>query len=315
MPARQSSPHSQQAVPHQADVLLVTATQIEALAVLGLAGEASGQAHQRRHIGDKTFYDLGSIADTRVWMVQSGMGTTGPGGALLTVQKGIAALDPAALIMVGVAFGVDPERQRIGDVLVSRQIVLYEQQRLGTREDALDIRVRGDRPSASSRLLDRFESAALERALGLQTPERPAVHFGLLFSGEKLIDHRAWRDALLALEPEAVGGEMEGGGLYTAASDRKVDWIIAKAICDWADGGKHIDKHNNQTLAAHNAARLVLEVLQHGGLGRPAEALAEPTSTPASAPGGLQFHNYTSNQGAQGLFQGPVTVNTHNKSQ
>ncbi len=307
MPASQSSPHPQQAEPQRADVLLVTATQIEALAVLGLAGEATGQPHQRRHIGDKTYYHLGAVAGAQIWMVQSGMGTAGPGGALLTVQKGIAALDPAALIMVGVAFGVDPLRQRIGDVLVSRQIVLYEQQRLGTREDALDIRVRGDRPSASSRLLDRFESATLERELGPQTAERPAVHFGLLFSGEKLIDHRAWRDALLALEPEAVGGEMEGGGLYTAASDRKIDWIIAKAICDWADGGKHIDKHSNQTLAARNAARLVLEVLQRGGLGRPAETQAEATP----APGGTQFHNYASNQGAQGLFHGPVTVNTN----
>lgn len=292
----------------QADVLLVTATQLETLAVLGLAKEATGQEHQRRHVESKTFYDLGRIAGASVWLVQSGMGTAGPGGALLTVQKGIAALGPQAVIMVGIAFGVDPRRQQIGDVLVSRQIVLYEQQRLGTSGSALDIRVRGDRPSASQWLLDRFESAALEWKLA---PEgRPAVHFGLLFSGEKLIDHRASRDTLLALEPEAVGGEMEGGGLYVAASDRKVDWIIAKAICDWADGDKHIDKDKSQTLAARNAMRLVLEVLHQGGLARPA-------TTPAAqeeASSGLHFYNTGSNQGVQGVVHGPVTLNIENRS-
>ena len=39
--------------------------------------------------------------------------------------------------------------------------------------------------------------------------------------------------------PEAIGGEMEGVGLSAAAIRSRVPWILAKSICDWADGQKH----------------------------------------------------------------------------
>jgi nucleoside phosphorylase len=64
------------------------------------------------------------------------------------------------------------------------------------------------------------------------------------------------------MEPEAIGGDMEGAGLYAAAGVAKVDWILVKAICDWADGNKNDDA---QQLAAHNAADFVRHVIQLGG--------------------------------------------------
>jgi hypothetical protein len=47
-----------------------------------------------------------------------------------------------------------------------------------------------------------------------------------------------------------------------AGQDAKVDWILVKAICDWADGHKAEDKDEHQRLAAHNAAEFVLHTLQ-----------------------------------------------------
>ena len=64
------------------------------------------------------------------------------------------------------------------------------------------------------------------------------VDFGLLLSGEKLVDNHDYREQLKRLAPEATGGEMEGAGLYVARQDAKVDWIVIKAICDRADGHK-----------------------------------------------------------------------------
>jgi nucleoside phosphorylase len=180
-------------------------------------------------------------------MVQSEMGVGGPGGALLTVQEGIRALTPAAVIMVGIAFGLDPKGQQIGDILIAQQLLGYELQRVGTRADGAPmIRTRGDRPSASTRLLDR-------------------CHFGLVLSGEKLVDNQDFREQLRQLEPEAIGGEMEGAGLYAAAQRSKVDWILVKAICDWADGKKQVNKRARQHKAAQNAASFVLHIVQQGG--------------------------------------------------
>jgi hypothetical protein len=55
---------------------------------------------------------------------------------------------------------------------------------------------------------------------------------------------------------------MEGAGLYVACQDQKVDWILVKAICDWADGHKAQDKDARQQTAAANAAAFVLYALQ-----------------------------------------------------
>jgi hypothetical protein len=64
------------------------------------------------------------------------------------------------------------------------------------------------------------------------------------------------------IEPEAIGGEMEGAGLYVACQDKKVDWILVKGICDWADGEKGQDKESRQKTAASNAAAFVVHTLE-----------------------------------------------------
>jgi mannose-1-phosphate guanylyltransferase/nucleoside phosphorylase len=180
-------------------------------------------------------------------MVQSEMGTIGPGASLITVHKAIESLHPSAIIMVGIAFGINPQKQNIGEILVSRQLVSYEQQKI--KEGS--VVPRGDRVMASPRLLDLFRSGSLDW-------QGPKVHFGIVLSGEKLVASQTFRDGLLNYEPETIGGEMEGAGLY-AASEGKVDWILVKAICDWGDGKKTDDY---QTMAAQNAAEFVLHVLQ-----------------------------------------------------
>ena len=76
------------------------------------------------------------------------------------------------------------------------------------------------------------------------------------------MDNLDFREQLRGFEPEAIGGEMEGAGLYVACQDQKVDWILVKAICDWADGHKAQDKDDHQQTAAANAAAFVLYALQ-----------------------------------------------------
>ncbi len=196
-------------------------------------------------------------------MVQSEMGSGGPSGATLTIEEGIRLLNPSAVIMVGIAFGISEEKQSVGDILVSQQLIPYELQRVGTNsKNEPEIYLRDDRPSASTRMLQRFKAAAKN----WQAP--PEVIFGPLLSGAKLIDNQDFRDQLLRLAPEAIGGEMEGSGLYAAAQRKKVDWIVVKAICDWADGNKHQDKRQRQQRAAENAAHFTVFVLLQGGYAR-----------------------------------------------
>jgi nucleoside phosphorylase len=264
-------------------ILVVTVTKVEALAVLNVFSQAAGHKWSRQAIGNKTYYNLGVHGGAPVSMVQSEMGTATPGGALLTVRQAIQDLRPQAVIMCGIAFGLRPDKQQLGDILVARQLQYYEPQKVDIQRGQIP---RGDKTMVSERLLDRFRSGDIE------WPGAP-THFGLVLSGEKLVNDRAFRDWLLRAEPEAVGGEMEGAGLYAAARDAKVDWILVKAICDWADGTKN---NAAQPQAANNAAQFVLHVLQLGGWGGPeqfASTLATSVEDKLSQPTGLTMPDET----------------------
>lgn len=243
----------------KADILIVTVTKVESLAVLNSFEKATSDKAKTITIDDRVYRDLGEICGSRIFMALSEMGATGLGAAQQAVQKGITALNPHAVIMVGIAFGVNEQDQSIGDILVSKQLMLYETQRVGKNDKIVP---RGDKPHASPRLVNYLQSAHLDW-------DGDKVEFGLILSGEKLVDNINYRKSLIKLESEAIGGEMEGAGLYTACQDEKVDWILVKAICDWADGNKHQDKKTRQQQAAQNATAFVLHALQHAPLERP----------------------------------------------
>ena len=148
-------------------------------------------------------------------MVQSEMGVATPGGTLVTVSDAIRNLRPKAVVSCGIAFGLRPDKQKLGDILVSRQLEYYEPQKLDLKHGQIQ---RGDRATASEFLLRQFRS-------GDNDWKGAQAHFGLVLSGEKLVNSPDFRDGLLKNEPEAIGGEMEGAGLYAAARNTKADWI------------------------------------------------------------------------------------------
>jgi formylglycine-generating enzyme required for sulfatase activity/nucleoside phosphorylase len=244
-------------------ILIVTVTKVEAQAVLRAFSQNAKWT--RENFGGKFYYFLGFHGNAPVCMVQSEMGTATPGGSLLTVHQAIQDLHPQAIIMCGIAFGLRPDKQKLGDILVSRQLQYYESQKVDLERGQIP---RGDRVTSAERLIDRFRSSDVEW-------QGASTHFGLVLSGEKLVNDPSFRKWLLKAEPEAIGGEMEGAGLYVAARDAKVDWILVKAICDWADGSKN---DGAQVLAAENAAQFVLRAVQLGGWGGSVENSSSASS-------------------------------------
>jgi nucleoside phosphorylase len=259
--------------PEQADVLLVTATDVETQAVITLFERELDRRREPRFVGNYVYHQLGEVGGARVAHVQTPK--MGGQAALLTVVAGIQALAPAAVIMVGIAFGADSTKQQIGEILVSQQLQDYDLVKVGAAVGAAVITPRGDRVSPSNRLLSIVHSAMIGW-------RRPKVDFGLVLSGSSLVDNQDYRDQLLhTFGREAIGGEMEGVGLYSAAKEHRVDWILIKAICDWADGHKAQDKARRQRTAAGNAARFVLHILRQGGFAaghRPSQVRAAPAA-------------------------------------
>jgi len=234
-------------------VLLVTVTTVETRALLTAVTTATGREPILRKFDGFSYQDFGRFGDYELVHFISGMGSGGIDGSQESVRRGIQAVRPSAILMVGIAFGVNRKKQPVGTILVSKQIQTYELQRINRDS----ITPRGDKVTAAPKLLNWVYNAEID------WPETsPKIKSGLLLSGEKLIDNRDYRNQLTKIAPEALGGEMEGAGLYAAAQNEKIDWLLVKAVCDWADGNKSKGKDQLQLQAAKAAAEFCIHMLR-----------------------------------------------------
>lgn len=235
----------------QADVVLMTVTTVETRAVLDVFREKLNREAISYFDDPNVYYDLGEIKGARVALVRTEMGNI---KSMAVTAAAIQALSPNAIIMVGIAFGANEQKQKIGDILVSQQLHDYELQRVGANGQVS----RGATVEPPASILSKFRA-------GEDNWNGAPLEFGLVLSGQKLVDNKGFKTQLVRKYPGAIGGDMEGVGLYSAANLAKTDWILVKAICDWADGNKGQDKENRQKLAATNAAQFTLFVLERGG--------------------------------------------------
>lgn len=146
---------------NEVNILIITVTKVESSAALEAFEQATGVKAIPQLIQDLPYFDLGTINNARIFLTRSEMGSGGLGASLQTVSKGIEALSPIAVIMVGIAFGVNYRKQTIGDILVTEQLRLYDLKRRGTQDGQEQIILRGDKPHASSRLIKIFKNADL----------------------------------------------------------------------------------------------------------------------------------------------------------
>lgn len=242
-------------------IVLVTVNEHETQALLDAFVGKNKKPAQVLKCG-LTYNDLGIHGGNQIMHTVCEMGAGGIGASQQRTRDAIDYWQPQAVIAVGIAFGLDEHKQCIGDVLISRQIQDYDLNRLN---DDGTLTPRGDKPSSSDILFNLLRQINTNKNRA-HNKSWPKVRFGLLLSGQKLVDNLSYRESLKALFPEAIGGEMEGLGIYVSASKANVDWIVIKAICDWGHNKNQGDKEVWQKLAAKNAATVLKAALKIGGL-------------------------------------------------
>jgi nucleoside phosphorylase/anti-sigma regulatory factor (Ser/Thr protein kinase) len=212
------------------DLLVITATPVETEAALFAFRPFEGENHLVRFYINDT-YTLGVFGRYAAVHVQcNSMGSASRQGSALTTIDAIDTWKPKAVVMVGIAFGKDEKKQKLQDILVSEAVVPYEFERIG---EVQKISRAYTAPSGSTlferaKVLNRFSDGNVQ------------VHYGKILSGEKVVDSQAFKYDLFNTYKEAIGGEMEGAGLFAACSRRGVsEWLLVKSICDWADGSKN----------------------------------------------------------------------------
>ena len=248
------------------DVAILVATPVELLQVVRLLKPLHDKEHILKIAYKQETYYLGIFGCFRTAVCKTMMGSDGVAGSMLVTNAIALVWKPRVIIMVGIAFGANREKQKPADVMVASSIYPYESQRINANEEPT---LRNSMPITSTTLLNRFDNA---HDWVFHRPDGTPVgkHIGRLFSGAKLIDDPKFKKKLLVHDTTAIGGEMEGAGVWAAAVRNFVDWILVKSVCDWADGSKD---DTLQEMAAASAASLCHHVLSDAqaldGLSRP----------------------------------------------
>ena len=172
-----------------------------------------------------------------------------------------------AVFAVGVACGME-QKNKLLDVLVSEKVSFYDSARIGTVGNTEEVKItqRAARNSPTSDFfvsyfkLDSWVSNSVN-AKG-ETKYTPKMHMGNILSGNYLIDNKEVKIVLREnFDPEAIGIEMEGGGLYNDYSDGKCNLqiMIVKGVCDFGDGNKNKQYQPTAALLAADCVRHYLD--------------------------------------------------------
>ena len=206
------------------DILIVTVNEKERESLLKFVLPIPEKKSLISIVHKNSTYRIGRLGYYLIAHVQSGMGSSGRGASALTVYKAIEFLKPKVVIMVGVAFGINPKKQHLGDVLISKRIINYEVARICAGDN--DITPRGDEPNSGALLYNIFTNI-IDWNHYVSQNRRAKIIFGDLLSGEKLIDNLGYRNFLKNKFPNAIGGEMEGTGVSSACGEASLsEWIV-----------------------------------------------------------------------------------------
>ena len=253
------SPNEVSALKNNIKIIIMTATDIEREAVFNYLKPLPGCEALKVDTTTKQTYTIGVFGEYPVIHVQTNMGSTSPDGSALTTKDVLDNWKPKAFIMPGIAFGKDSNKQKIGDVLISEFIVEYDSSKI---KEGIEM-PRGSIVRSGLTLFERFKNC-----IGWEHELKDGVKAqkikGKLLSGSKLVDDKEFKRHLFELFPEAIGGEMEGSGVYAASFHENFnEWILVKGICDWAENKESEDKDKNQKVAVEAAVSLCHYVLSN----------------------------------------------------
>lgn len=179
--------------------------------------------------------------------------------ALATIST-LRTWRPRYVVLVGVAGGFRAQGVRLGDVIVSTEIVDYNLGKI--RSEDIELRPRRTVPSA--RMLKAARSvAAGARYQSAQdrSSSAPAVHFGPVASGDFVVASGGFVERLLRAERRLLGVEMEAAGVIAAIAHQRsqVELLVVRGIADLSDESKSDD---HMAEACSSAAQFAVEMLR-----------------------------------------------------
>lgn len=233
-------------------VLILTANSVEQnILTRKLYQEVNSDGTHKKRLPeiyvDGCVYQFASVQNINIVHMHPNSTSSFPiGGSANAVRSALERFRPKLVVSLGVAFGIDPEKQQLGDVLLSSGIIPYDVFNKDT-EGEITLRPRDILPTHEAlcawNVLMRNSAFSLEeqKKEHLSLIERELDfqwQFGTMLSGGSVLSNENKKQALLraakkASESKVIGGEMEGVGIYFECRKPDIPCIVIKGICDW----------------------------------------------------------------------------------
>jgi nucleoside phosphorylase len=160
----------------------------------------------------------------------------------LTTSEALALWAPRLVVLAGITGGLKG-RTRIGDLVVATQVVDYE----AGKATKNGVEPHGIKPvasfSARQRLLTipKLKKIVKEEAERAGVPRKSQLRAGVYASGEKVMAHRKKARAVSRADRKIAAIEMEALGVADACRRKGNEFMILKAVTDFADAQKSDD--------------------------------------------------------------------------
>ena len=189
------------------DVLLVTVKDCEFLACYNELKDP-----YRYYFEDVGYVYFNSVQshEVKVALLKFRAGFIDPGGSL-TIKNAVTILQPKAMISVGTCSGFNPDKTKLGDVVVSAKLTTYASKVVITEQEQSGVW----RSYVSRRFVSIITNCADGWLAPVKNPEDRLVRVycnGEFLSGPKQISAEWRRKKILERHPPGAGVDTEGEG-------------------------------------------------------------------------------------------------------
>ncbi|XP_067019550.1 uncharacterized protein [Acropora muricata] len=153
----------------------------------------------------------------KVALVNCSKGAAAPGGSLTVVQNAVRVLGPKAVISVGTCISLGLEKARIGDVVIPSRLITE---------------------SCKTPASPRLGSLARDARYGWKAPLKDPGGWEIKVhcNGDMLSQSLREKCQIVNIcerYPETIAIETEGEGIYAAAYDANIEWLIVKGVASY----------------------------------------------------------------------------------
>lgn len=221
-------------------VLIVTANDIERNILHYRITEDRKDQKITRIIHGNVAYFIFKWGEYKVVHVhQHQMGSNRDLGMRKTLEEVFYFFKPNVVFSMGVAFGIDPTTQNIGDVLVSHKVFPYSENKV--RDDII--------------IPDRSQDKVIDNWLDVRFANTAGfiegVTYGSILSGGSVLSSNEDKMRICraySKQDFVIGGEMEGSALFQLCAGYDIPCAVIKGICDWASCKNGIYSNDSDTV-------------------------------------------------------------------